>query len=301
MNILPFAGAAALLTLVVLAWLLHPLLKSSRQHAAITRRALNAAVYRDQLAELESDRALGHLAEADYTQARNELQHRLLQDTAQPDADTTNDMTEQRLRPASRSALLVSLCLPLAAGLLYLWLGHPAALQPPAVREQITSAQIEDMVARLAARMEKNPDDLKGWTMLARSYKALRRYDEGVRAYERALTLGGDKDANVLADYADLLAARSEGKFDPRTLALLDQALKLDPDNIMALALSGSAAYGRQDYPATARYWNKLLTLLPADSEEALSLKAALEEIHAKLKAAPQPKPSAADARAVQP
>lgn len=284
MNILPFAGAAALLTLLVLAWLLYPLLKASRGHATIKRRALNAAVYRDQLAELETDRTLGYLAETDYNQARNELQHRLLQDTAQPDEATLTR------HPASRTALLISLSLPLAAGLLYLWLGHPAALQPaaPTARgEQITSAQIEEMVSRLAARMEKNPDDLKGWLMLARSYKALRRFDEGVRAYERALALGGDKDANVLADYADLLAVRSEGQFEPRTLALLEEALKLEPDNIMALALSGSAAYGRQDYPATARYWDKLLTLLPADSEEALSLKAALEEIHAKSKAAP--------------
>lgn len=293
--IVPFAAAAALLTLLVLAWLLYPLLKAQRSHEATTRRALNAAVYRDQLAELENDRALGHLAEADYTQARNELQHRLLQDTAQPDATT------QTLRPASRSALLLSLSLPLAAGLLYLWLGHPASLQPPAPvtrGEQITPAQIEDMVSRLAARMEKNPDDLKGWMMLARSYKALRRFDEAARAYERVLALGGDKDANVLADYADLLAVRAEGKFEPRTLALLEQALKLEPDNIMALALSGSAAYGRQDYPATARYWDKLLTLLPADSEEALSLKAALEEIHAKLKTAP---PSASAASRTKP
>ncbi len=284
MNILPFAGAAAFLTLLVLAWLLYPLLKAQRSHEATTRRALNAAVYRDQLAELENDRTLGHLAEADYTQARNELQHRLLQDTAQADE------TAQALRPASRSALLLSLSLPLAAGLLYLWLGHPASLQPPAPGtrgEQITPAQIEDMVSRLAARMEQNPDDLKGWMMLARSYKALRRFDEAARAYERVLALGGDKDANVLTNYADLLAVRAEGKFEPKTLALLEQALKLEPDNIMALALSGSAAYGRQDYPATARYWDKLLTLLPADSEEALSLKSALEEIHAKLKTAP--------------
>ncbi|MBP9712627.1 MAG: c-type cytochrome biogenesis protein CcmI [Sterolibacterium sp.] len=281
MNLLPFAGAAALLTLAVLTWLLYPLLNAGRERStSATRRALNAAIYRDQLADLENDRALGHLAEADYAQARDELQHRLLQDTALADTAPA-PAPNTHPTPATRSALLLALFLPMAAVGLYLWLGHPAALQPPAVREQITSAQIDDMVARLAARMEKNPDDLKGWMMLARSYKALHRYDDGARAYERILALGG-KDANILADYADLLAARAEGKFDKHMLELLDEALKLDPDNTMALALAGSAAYNRQDFAATARYWDKLLTQLPADSDEARSLSAALEEVHAK-------------------
>lgn len=271
-----FLISATLLTLAALAWLLYPLLKRSNSTANISRRALNTALYRDQLAELERDRTDGNLAAADYDQATAELQHRLLQDAAVADA------IPDAARPAKRTAFALTILLPLGAALLYLWLGHPAAINPPTAQQQITSAQIDDMVAKLAARMEENPNDLKGWIMLARSYKALHRFDEAVNAFERSISLGGGENPDLLADYADMLAMRAGGNLEGKPLELVKRALALDPKNIMALALAGAAAYNRQDLVETTRYWESLLKILPPDSEDAKSLTATLAKIREK-------------------
>lgn len=279
MNYFPFIGAATLLTLIILLWLLYPLLKSERTATIATHRALNAAVYRDQLEELERDRASGELAEADYTQARDELQHRLLQDVAADESLTSTAAS------AWAGKWAVIFLLPLSAVLLYLWLGNPAALQPQANasdHDQISAAQVEALVNQLAARMEEHPEDPKGWLMLARSSKALRKYEQAAKAYERVIALGAGDNAEVLADYADLLVAQAGGKFEGRPSELLEQALKLEPDHMMALALAGSAAYMRNDYSATLNYWGRLQQLLPADSDEARSLATTLAEVRTK-------------------
>jgi cytochrome c-type biogenesis protein CcmH len=276
-----FLASATILTLGVLAWLMWPLLRpgNSGKDSPASRRALNAAIYRDQLAELERDRVAGILSEADYQQARNELQHRLLADAGDASAGVSAATTHTALPPARRSALLVALLLPLAAAGLYLWLGNPATLGTSGARHEISAEQIDAMVAKLAERMKQNPDDLQGWIMLARSTKALRRLDEAAEAYRNVMRLGGEKNPDLLADYADLLAVRAGGNLEGEPLKLVQQALSLDPDHVTALALAGSAAYTRSDHAAALDYWGRLLKLLPAESDEARSLSTALDEI----------------------
>ena len=285
MNYLPFVGAATLLTLAILLWLLYPLFGNERgaARAAATRRALNAAVYRDQLAELERDRASGELAAADFAQAHDELQQRLLQDVASDDSQAS----ASEASASWTGRLAVMLLLPLSAALLYLWLGNPAALQQALGpgHDGISAEQIDELVTQLAARMEEQPDDPQGWLMLARSSKALHKFEQAARAYERVIALGAGENADVLADYADLLVAQAGGDFSGRPRELIEQALQLEPDHMMALALAGSAAYARDDHAATLTYWGRLQALLPEASDEARSLAATLEEVRGKMKA----------------
>ena len=293
-----FLLVSAALFLVALALLLRPLLRRSTLPAhGASRQALNAAIYRDQLAELESDRSTGSLAESDFAQASAELQRRLLQ-VAAPQLD---DALPAPARPAWRTALCIGLALPLAAALLYAWLGKPAATLPQeqSAAHPVTSEQIEQMVAGLAARLEKNPGDLQGWAMLARSYKAMRRFDEAERAFAH-LGDAMNNDPVLLAEYADLLAVRANGSLEGKPLELVQKALKLDPNNTMSLALAGTAAYDRHDYPEAVRYWEHLQQLLPPESEDAKALTATLAEIRGKSGAsitpatAPTGKPAAA-------
>ncbi|OIQ99066.1 cytochrome c-type biogenesis protein CcmH precursor [mine drainage metagenome] len=283
MNI-TFLSAAALLVLLVLGLLLRPLLRRAAPSATASRLALNTAIYRDQIAELERDRAAGSLSEADYDQSRAELQRRLLADAS--DVDTPPPPSA----PAWRAALVLALALPIAAAALYAWLGTPAALLPQATTgHEVTQAQIEQMVATLAARLEKHPEDVKGWVMLARSYKALGRVDDAARAFSRI----GDamnKDPELLAEYADLLATRANGNLDGKPMELVSKALALDPNNTMALALAGTAAYRRQDFPAAVSYWEKLQKLLPPESEDAKSIAEAITEARQKSGGKPESK-----------
>jgi len=272
---IPFFSFAALLALLALVWLLRPLLWRKSAAPGASRQALNVAIFRDQLAELESDRSNGTLADNDFEQARTELQRRLLQDAAAADA------VVPAAAPAKRTALALVLLLPLAAALLYALLGHPAAMQANRSEHEISAGQMNEMIAKLAARLEKEPNNPQGWAMLARSYKAVGRFVEAEKAYERA----GDvmnNEPQMLCEYADLLALRANGNLEGRPLELVKAALKLDPMLPMGLALAGTAAYNRKDFPEAIRYWEQLLSTLPPDSEDARSISATLEELRGK-------------------
>lgn len=279
---LQFLGVVTLLTALVLAWLLRPLLRGSGAKAVsnASRQALNTAIYRDQMVELESDRAAGSLAETDCEQARMELQQRLLADAAVADA------APAAASPAKRSALALALLLPLGAALLYLWLGHPDAMKPLPAQHQISSADFEEMVEKLAARLKNNPNDVQGWGMLARSYKSMQRFDEAEKAFDHLVGMSGS-DPGLLTEYADLLAFRAGGHFEGKPLELIDRALKVDPANPMALNLAGMAAFNRQDFAAATLYWETLLKGLPPESEDARAIAASLAEVREKTAAAP--------------
>lgn len=270
-----FLLAAAALVAAVLLLLLPPLLRRRHAQADASRAAINATLYRDQLAELQGDRDAGSLSQADFDESRRELQRRLLEDAAGAPGPAGAPMPTAR-----RSALLIGIALPLAAAALYFVLGNLAALSPESARSDITAREIDEMVAKLAARMEQNPDDARGWTMLGRSYKALGRYEEAVTAFGKAAQLAGE-DPQLLSDYAEALAIATGGSLKGRPTELIDRALKLDPDHPQALVLAGTAAYERDDFARAADHWEKLLKQLPADSEDATSLAASIKKARA--------------------
>lgn len=264
-----FLIAAAVLVAASLLLLLPPLLRRQDVHAEASRKSINAAIYRDQLAELDRDFEGGSLSREDFEQARRELQRRLLEDA------NAADETAAPRRTARRSAVLIGILLPLAAALLYFNLGSLPGLSPEAAQPRITEREIDDMVARLAARLESNPDDPRGWSMLARSYKALGRYEEAVAAYGKTGTLL-DQDAQLLSDYAEALAIASGGSLKGKPTELLNRAIKLDPANPQVLVLAGTAAYEREDFGTAIQHWEALLKQLPADSEDAGALAASI-------------------------
>ena len=127
------------------------------------------------------------------------------------------------------------------------------------------------MVAGLAAKLEKEPDNFQGWAMLARSYKAMGRLEESERAFGRAGQVV-EGDAQLLADYADVAAANAGGNFEGKPAELIAKALKLDPDNLQALWLSGSAAFERRQYAKSVAEWTRLKSLLPPESDDVKTL-----------------------------
>ena len=129
----------------------------------------------------------------------------------------------------------------------------------------ITREQIEAMVGKLEARMQAQPDDAEGWTMLGRTYMALNRYPEASTAYQKALKLRPD-DATALADYADVTAVNNGRKLEGEPTRLLERALKIDPDNLKALVLLGTAAYNRGDYGVAVKHWERVVQVGPTEN-----------------------------------
>jgi len=267
-----FIIGALLLVAITLAIVLLPLLRRGKQRSAVSRQQLNTVIYRDQLAELERDRTQGLLSQVDYEQAQAELQRRLLEDVA-PDAAASQAKTG---KPGRGLPIALAVSLPVAAVIFYLIIGMPAAIDAPAHQQRFDSDEIEQMLNGLVTKLEKEPENYRGWAMLARSYKTLGRFPEAARAYERTGTML-DSSAELLVDYADTLAAVSEG-FTPKVLELIDKALKIEPTNMQGLWLRGSAAYEAKNYAKAITDWEALLAVLPPESEEANVIRSNLAE-----------------------
>lgn len=256
-----FYLAAATLVVVALALLLRPWWRSGRRVAsADSLPALNAAIHRDRLAELERDHSNGTLSAADLAEAREELQRQLLDDTSAAEVAAADGFSR-------RSGIALALLLPLLAVGIYALLGSPAAVLPSAVQAQRATEDMEQLTIKLARKMEQNPDNPEGWAMLARSYKSMGRWEEAERAYAR---IGADleKSAELLAEMAELLVQKNNG-FDTRSRELVSKALRLEPDNMLALFLGGGEAFAAGRYAAATEYWGRLLPRLEPGSEDA--------------------------------
>jgi cytochrome c-type biogenesis protein CcmH len=266
---------AALLIACALFFVLPPLLKC-RAAAGVPAQRLNVAVYRDQLSELEADRRAGTLNDEQYERARLELERRLLDDVA---ADGVPVAAE---RPASRvPAIVAGVAVPVLAVALYFAVGNPRALAPVALPqhagETVTAEQVEAMVAKLAERMRQKPDDPQGWAMLGRSYAVMGRFEDAAAAYGKAAERAPD-NPHVLTDYADALAMARGQNLLGEPEALVMRALKIDPDHGKSLALAGTIAFEKKDFATAIQYWERLVKVMPPDSEIARNVQASINE-----------------------
>jgi cytochrome c-type biogenesis protein CcmH len=137
--------------------------------------------------------------------------------------------------------------------------------------------QIAANVDKLAEKLKENPNDAAGWTMLARSYSSMGRFGEATGAYAKATELN-PKDADLMAEYAFATAMANERRMDGKATELIEQALKLDPENAKALQLAGSAAFDAKDYKKAIGYWEKVLKRVPAGSEVAQAITERINE-----------------------
>lgn len=272
-----FALFSTLLIVVVAAFILPPLWFGLRAPKAVAdRKTANLAIFRDQLAELEREKADGSLAEGDFEQARRELQRRLL-DEIEP---ATEESAPASYAPSRKTAIVLLLLLPILGLTGYSVLGNPNALDPEqtVAKPPMTQEQIEGMVAKLAERMKANPDDPKGWLMLARSYKSMGRYAEAVEAFGKAETVVNE-EPDLLAAYAETIAM-AEGKgLKGKPTQLVEKALKIDGKHAHSLFLAGAAAMERGDNKQGVAYWEALLPQVEPGSEIEQMLRSGIDKM----------------------
>lgn len=273
------AGLLALALALLLPGLVRQHGTPSRSTAPSASRA-NLALLRDQLAQIDADLAGGALTAEQHRLSRSEIEQRVLDEEAVSEGP-------RRAGSARRTAWLVGSLVPLFALGVYGLKGNLGALDPQASRAQaepggdVSLPQMEELVDKLAKRLEgqttPQADDAQGWAMLARSYAFMQRFPEASRAYGRALALD-PKNAQLLADHADVLAALRGQQINGEPLRLVEQALQIDPNHPKALALAGSAAFERRDFAAAVGFWTRARQFVPADSDFAKALDGSLAE-----------------------
>lgn len=273
-----FALFATLLIVAVAALILPPLWRGRPAPIAKSgRQEANLTIFRDQLADLDREKLEGTLADADFEQARSELQRRLLEEVEVDPAAAPGAAIHG---PSRKSALAILVLLPILALAGYGMLGNPKALDPAQAVAQppMTQEQINAMVAKLAERMQANPDDLKGWLMLARSYKTMGRYDEAAQAFGKAETLVNE-DPALLSAYAETLAMAGGKGLRGKPRQLVERALKLDPKYPHALFLAGAAAMEAGDNKKGIAYWEALLPEVEPGSEIDQMLRSGIDKM----------------------
>ncbi|ANQ87087.1 cytochrome c-type biogenesis protein CycH [Azoarcus olearius] len=303
---LPFVLLAALLVAAALLLVLPPLfgagLQRRRRAADVSTDAGQAAsaltVLREQLAELEAERAAGTIDAETYARSRDDLEKRALEEGEAAAATV-------EARPAPRLAIALALAVPVLATAIYLALGEPAGLDPQRVAGQggFSREQVAQMVGGLEARLQQEPDNVEGWMMLARSYVVLEDFPKAAAAYERLVALVPD-NPDILADWADTVAAQ-HGSVSGPAEAIVSRALEADPNHVKALLLSGTAAFERKDYAAASAQWERILVRIPPQEEAARALRAGINDARAKgglppLAEAPAPAAPAAAAGAAE-
>ncbi len=267
-----FASLALGLALLALLLLLPPLWRARSQGgAAVAGRSVNLAILREQLAQVDAEFASGALDADQHVSARADIARRVL------DEETQAEVVPMA-RGARVAAFAVTLVLPVFAVLAYVLLGNVQALLPQAAQqasEEVTIEQVAKMAEMLEQRTKDKPEDAVAWTMLGRAYGMLQRYPEADKAYRRALALTPD-DANLLASLADVVAVQQGLNAAGEPTRLVEQALRIDPNNLKALALAGSAAFERKDFTQAIAMWARAREIAPAGSEFMTQLDASM-------------------------
>jgi len=162
-----------------------------------------------------------------------------------------------QVAPAPWTALVAAGVLVIGSAVLYAaltnwsWRAEPAADSP------------QTMVARLARKLESDPNDLNGWLMLGRSYVVLEQFPLALRAFERADRLSGGKNAEALVGEAEALTMSDEKELDGRAGRIIERALALDPNSGKALFFGAAAAVRRGELALAKERFQKLLSMNP--------------------------------------
>lgn len=255
------------------------------------------AVYRDQLAEIERDRAAGMIGADESDAARTEVGRRILRVAGEADINAARVIrgSDGRRRAVAVIALVG---VPLLGGGTYLALGSPQIeSQPLAVRMEARPEQsdIAMLIRKVEARLETNPDDGRGYEVIAPIYLRIGRTDDAARAWAKALRLLGP-DATRATGFGEALTAIAGGVVTADAKSAFRQALSLDPKNPKARYYLGLAAEQDGKPQEAAALWGALAADSPADAPWMPVLREALARVGAPI----APGPSATDVAAAQ-
>ncbi|HEY8973294.1 MAG TPA: hypothetical protein VIN75_03690, partial [Burkholderiaceae bacterium] len=273
------------------------------------RDAQVLADYADALAVANGRTLAGELTQEEFDTQQGTIAEALLAHGAAGGRATAAQASRPRARLLAAGALLAAL----VAGAWQAWLGRPdnptparatlaqpgAASAPAPAAHALSDEQLEHMVAQSLQRVQKAPQDAAAWAMLAHSYDMLGKFAESSKAYATLARLV-PRDAQVLADYADALAVANGRTLAGEPTVLVNKALEIDPRNVKALTLAGSAAFERQDFAEAVARWQAARDLA-RDPRFASEIDASLATARASAKGQAAPARAAASARALAP
>lgn len=274
-----FWVAAVVCVAIALAFVLPPLLRRKEVAAKAARRDINIAVYRDQMKEMEADRANSLLSEEQYQISKTELEARLAED-ALGKADLAMVPVASR-----RLGFTLAGVLPIAAFGLYFVLGNPMSLtaiaeakaNPPIAQGVPGEHDILKMIQQVEEKTKTDPNNVEAWVILGKTYAAVGHWPEALHAYEKAIKLQPEAPA-IMSGYAEALAISKGRVLKGEPIELVLKALEKDPEDMKGLELAGIYNFQEQNFAKAAFYMKHLYKLLPPESPYAQDILEAQKE-----------------------
>ncbi len=298
------------LILLAVAFIILPLLRK-KDYASISADELNLSVFKQQVEELDNDLSSGILDQERYDAAHKDLEKELLVDVngdqAQPASATSR---------SGKWIMSLALVIPLMSVGMYQALGQPEIIPqlaatpttgnsaanstPPHGSNQSMEnlPPMEELVKKLAAKMEQQPENVDGWLMLGRSYMTLKQPEAAIDAYDRALQLSPENSTLLLA-YAEALAQTAGNNFMGKPAEMIEKAHELNPEEPNGLWMMGIVSYQREQFQQALDYWEKLESILTPQSKDIASVQSAISDVRAKLGVEPE-LPAIVSAKAVE-
>jgi cytochrome c-type biogenesis protein CcmH len=273
-----FWSLAAILTLLAITSAVWPLLARPKPRA--TALDHDRAIYRARIAEIDHDLALGRIGVAEAEAAKSEEGRKLIAASS-----ATQNRSVAPSEGLKQSALVAAfLAVPIAAVLLYVSWGSPAmpdmAIAARGDRD-LTQQSLEQLVSRAEAQLAKNPNDIRGWKVLAPIYLSMGRMDDAVIAWRNALRIEPD-NIDSKGALAETLVAAGQGVVTEEARALFAEQLAArpgDPKSRFYLAM----ALGQQgDLSGAEAAWRGLIADSPPDAAWLQASRARLDEILSK-------------------
>lgn len=260
------------LALLTGAAVLSVLLPLARAKASVEETPSDVAFYEAQVAEIERDVERGLIAPSDAESARTEAGRRLLAATRGGSTETGSSLAARRA--AAVAAIVV---IPAIALGLYGVIGNPGLPDQPLTARQ-AQQQPEQMdlaaaVARIEAHLAANPDDGKGYEVVAPVYLRMGRADDAARAYENAIRLLGDSPARR-AGRAEAMVYAASGVVTADARKDFEAAVAADPNQNVARYYLGLAAEQDGDKAKAVQIWGQLLAEAPSGATWTKGLRA---------------------------
>jgi cytochrome c-type biogenesis protein CcmH len=251
----------ALMTAMAILAVLWPLARST----ATQRSGSDLAVYRDQLEEIQRDQAAGQIGEVEAGAAKVEVSRRLIGAADAQAAALAPPPAATITRHRRLVAVIALVALPLGAGALYLKVGSPDLPgQPLAARAGDAQNQsIDHLVGQVEAHLEANPDDARGWEVIAPVYLRLGRFDDAVKARRNLLRLAGE-GAERESDLGEALVGTANGIVTAEARGAFERAVALDAQDVKGRYFLGLAAEQDGRRADAVSIWRTMVTSAPS-------------------------------------
>ncbi|WP_309084088.1 c-type cytochrome biogenesis protein CcmI [Chelativorans sp.] len=254
---------AALLTLAASLAVMKPFLRKADKDAAAGEHDI--AVYRDQLRELDEEVRRGLISESDAAEARAEIGRKILRLTK---AQEKSGAAPQHAKLAGAIAMAAVLAVPVVSWGLYAMLGSPGLPTLPLqarLQQDPSGASLDELIARTEAHLADNPEDARGWEVLAPVYARLGRYGDAIAAYRRTIALAG-ATADREAGLGEAMVGQSGGVVTADAEAAFRRAMDLDKANSRARFYTAMARAQEGRHEEARAIWQEMSESLPDDS-----------------------------------